>query len=119
MATARQHPPIKKKVYVQRDYSTGMKVSFNSRMPEELDGKVKKLLPIINSLLHLRFVKHNCEFQLNPEVFKRTIDRLNELYNEAETITSWTLCEGCLACLTAYSLYLCIDTQYEKVQCST
>lgn len=85
------HPPIKKKVYVQRDYSFGMKISFQTRMPEELDGR------------------------LEQEHFKATIDELNRLYAEAEDSTARLLCEGCFACLTAYLVYLCMDTQYTKV----
>nr|XP_039251058.1 golgin subfamily A member 7-like [Styela clava] len=84
-------PPIKKRVYVQRDYSFGMKVMFHTRMPEELDGR------------------------LDQDLFANTINRLNDLYTEGETTNGCIFCEGCFACLTAYLAYLCMDTHYEKV----
>ena len=37
------------------------------------------------------------------------------MYLEAETLSGRTYCESCLACLTAYLSYICIDTHYEKV----
>lgn len=84
-------PPIKKRVYVQRDYSFGMKVMFHTRMPEELDGR------------------------LDQDLFAKTIKELNVLYAEAEATSGCLFCEGCFACVTAYLVYLCMDTHYEKV----
>ena len=37
------------------------------------------------------------------------------MFTEAETLYLSTYCENCCACLTAYLIYLCIDTHYEKV----
>lgn len=86
-----RHPPIRKKVYVQRDYSFGMKIAFQTRMPEELDGR------------------------LDQELFNSTINKLNQFYAEAEDSSGKVFCEGCIACLTAYLVYLCMDTHYGKV----
>lgn len=40
---------------------------------------------------------------------------LNNYYAEAEKIGGQSYLEGCLACLTVYLIFLCIETQYEKV----
>jgi len=53
--------------------------------------------------------------QIDHDVFEKTIKRLNTLYAEAEKVSTSTYCESCLACLTGYLLYLCMETHYEKV----
>lgn len=40
---------------------------------------------------------------------------MNNLYAEAEKLGSQSYIEGCLACLTAYTVFLCMETHYEKV----
>ncbi|XP_019864588.1 golgin subfamily A member 7 [Aethina tumida] len=78
------------KVFVQRDYSEGTIVKFQTRFPSELEGK------------------------LDRNIFEQTITRLNTYFAEAEKATCSTYCEGCLACLTAYFIYICKETHYEK-----
>ncbi|RZC42346.1 golgin subfamily A member 7, partial [Asbolus verrucosus] len=78
------------KVFIQRDYSEGTVVKFQTRFPQELEGK------------------------LDRDVFASTINRLNGYFAEAENATCSTYCEGCLACLTAYLIYICKETHYEK-----
>uniref|UniRef100_H2YYU1 Ras modification protein ERF4 n=1 Tax=Ciona savignyi TaxID=51511 RepID=H2YYU1_CIOSA len=82
---------VKKRIYIQRDYSNGMAVRFQTRFPNELDGKI------------------------SPEAFAHTISVLNEKYQEAEQMSCSTYCESCMACLTGYLLLMCIDTHYKKV----
>lgn len=41
--------------------------------------------------------------------------RLNSYYVEAEKIGGQSYLEGCLACATAYIVFLCMETRYEKV----
>ncbi|XP_002131890.2 golgin subfamily A member 7 [Ciona intestinalis] len=82
---------VRKRIFLQRDFSNGMAVRFQTRFPSELDGRV------------------------NPEEFSQTISVLNEKYRQAEEISFSTYCEGCLACLTGYLLLLCINTHYKKV----
>lgn len=53
--------------------------------------------------------------QLERHVFEATINRLNEYFAEAEKGSCSTYCEGCLACITAYLVYMCSETHYEKV----
>lgn len=40
---------------------------------------------------------------------------LNNFYAEAEKIGGSSYLEGCLACATAYFIFLCMETRYEKV----
>lgn len=40
---------------------------------------------------------------------------LNNLYAEAEKLGGKSYLEGCLACLTGYTIFLCMETHYEKV----
>lgn len=53
--------------------------------------------------------------QIDRQLFEYTMDRLNEHFEMAETADCSTYCEGCLACLTAYFIYICTETHYEKV----
>ncbi|XP_044742233.1 golgin subfamily A member 7 [Chrysoperla carnea] len=82
--------PACMKVFVQRDYSDGTSVRFQSRFPTELEGKIER------------------------HAFTYTINQLNTYFAEAEKAACSTYCEGCLACLTAYLIYICTDTHYEK-----
>lgn len=41
---------------------------------------------------------------------------LNSYYVEAEKIGGQSYLEGCLACATAYIIFLCMETRYEKVK---
>lgn len=76
-----------KKCFVQRDYSKGTKIKFETTLPVELAGLVSRT------------------------EFAQFIDNLNDLYSDAEKLK---FCEGCLACLTAYLLYCCIETHRQK-----
>lgn len=78
------------KVFIQRDYSDGTVVKFQTRFPPELDGRIER------------------------QAFEHTIMKLNEYFALAEKATCSTYCEGCLACLTAYLIYICKETHYEK-----
>ncbi|CAH1154278.1 unnamed protein product [Phaedon cochleariae] len=78
------------KVFVQRDYSEGTLVRFQTRFPQELEGRLER------------------------QAFEATVNRLNAFFAEAEKATCSTYCEGCLACLTAYLIYICKETHYEK-----
>lgn len=54
-------------------------------------------------------------FQIDKQQFEETVRTLNNLYAEAEKLGSQSYLEGCLACLTAYTIFLCMETHYEKV----
>lgn len=72
---------------MQRDYSRGTKIRFETTLPSELESII------------------------SPAEFTVFINSLNEIYSDAEKLK---FCEGCLACLTAYLLYCCIETHKQK-----
>jgi hypothetical protein len=78
------------KVFIQRDYSDGVGVKFDTKLPAELQGK------------------------LDPNEFEGIIGRINQIYADAERLSARTFMENCLACMTAYLLLICMPTQYEK-----
>ena len=53
--------------------------------------------------------------QIEPAMFDNTLATINEIFMEAEELNCATYCEGCLACLTAYCIYTCMDPHYDKV----
>ncbi|XP_074642253.1 golgin subfamily A member 7B-like isoform X2 [Tubulanus polymorphus] len=78
------------KVFIQRDFSEGTQVRFQNKLPPELEGKIERA------------------------AFEYTMSQLNAMFEDAEKLSSRTYCESCLACMTAYLSYLCMDTYYEK-----
>eukprot|EP00918_Siedleckia_nematoides_P095897 GHVU01210445.1.p2 GENE.GHVU01210445.1~~GHVU01210445.1.p2 ORF type:complete len:144 (+),score=17.60 GHVU01210445.1:33-464(+) len=84
-------PPHCAKVFIQRDYSEGTSVKFQTKFPQELEGKIER------------------------QAFEYTVNQLNGMYVEAESLSGRTYCESCFACLTAYLAYLCMETYFEKV----
>ncbi|XP_077586243.1 golgin subfamily A member 7 [Stigmatopora nigra] len=79
------------KVFIQRDYSEGTVCRFQTKFPPELDSRIEKIL------------------------LEETVKTLNSFYAEAEKIGGQSYLEGCLACATAYVIFLCMETRYEKV----
>uniref|UniRef100_A0A670XR23 Golgin subfamily A member 7 n=1 Tax=Pseudonaja textilis TaxID=8673 RepID=A0A670XR23_PSETE len=55
------------------------------------------------------------ENQIDRQQFEETVQTPNNLYAEVEKLGSQSYLEGCLACLTAYTIFLCMETHYEKV----
>ncbi|XP_032368651.1 golgin subfamily A member 7 [Etheostoma spectabile] len=86
-----QQPAVSSKVFIQRDYSSGTISKFQTKFPSELESRLDK------------------------QQFEETIQTLNNLYAEAEKLGAESYLEGCLACLTAYTIFLCMETHYEKV----
>uniref|UniRef100_A0A673L604 Golgin subfamily A member 7 n=1 Tax=Sinocyclocheilus rhinocerous TaxID=307959 RepID=A0A673L604_9TELE len=82
---------VTSKVFVQRDYTSGTICKFQTKFPAELESRIDK------------------------QQFEETIQTLNNLYAEAEKLGGRSYLEGCLACLTAYTIFLCMETHYEKV----
>lgn len=54
--------------------------------------------------------------QVERTLFEDTVKTLNNYYAEAEKIGGQSYLEGCLACATAYLIFLCMETRYEKVR---
>ncbi|KAM9859045.1 golgin subfamily A member 7 [Aulostomus maculatus] len=86
-----QQPAVSSKVFIQRDYRSGTICKFQTKFPAELESRLDK------------------------QQFEETIQTLNNLYAEAEKLGGKSCLEGCLACLTAYTIFLCMETYYEKV----
>ncbi|KAL1449676.1 hypothetical protein WDU94_002161 [Cyamophila willieti] len=78
------------KIFIQRDYTDGTMVRFQTHFPQELEGKIER------------------------QVYEYTINQMNVYFQEAESVSCKSYCEGCMACLTAYFVYLCAETHYEK-----
>ncbi len=91
-AKERRAPAAGEKVYIQRDFSRGGRpVQFQTRIPEELKGRI------------------------DDASFERTVEGINSRYALAEEPGCATWCEGFVGCLTAYTVFLCCDTNYERV----
>nr|BAC40977.1 unnamed protein product [Mus musculus] len=86
-----QQAPVSGKVFIQRDYSSGTRCQFQTKFPAELENRIDR------------------------QQFEETVRTLNNLYAEAEKLGGQSYLEGCLACLTAYTIFLCMETHYEKV----
>ena len=56
------------------------------------------------------------DVQIERTLFEDTVKTLNNYYAEAEKIGGQSYLEGCLACTTAYLIFLCMETRYEKVR---
>lgn len=79
------------KVFIQRDYSEGVGVKFETKLPNELQGKI------------------------DSADFEHVINTINSIYADAERLSARTYLENCFACLTAYLVLICMTTNYEKV----
>nr|XP_036864396.1 golgin subfamily A member 7 isoform X1 [Manis javanica]XP_036864398.1 golgin subfamily A member 7 isoform X1 [Manis javanica] len=86
-----QQAPVSGKVFIQRDYSSGTRCQFQTKFPAELENRIDR------------------------QQFEETVRTLNNLYAEAEKLGGQSYLEGCLACLTAYTIFLCMETHYEKL----
>ncbi|XP_037127003.1 golgin subfamily A member 7B isoform X1 [Syngnathus acus] len=79
------------KVFIQRDYSEGTVCRFQTKFPPELNSRIERNL------------------------LEETVKTLNSFYMEAEKIGGQSYLEGCLACATAYIIFFCMETRYEKI----
>ncbi|TKC51642.1 hypothetical protein EI555_017630 [Monodon monoceros] len=55
------------------------------------------------------------ENRIDRQQFEETVRTLNNLYAEAEKLGGQCYLEGCLACLTVYTIFLRMETHYQKV----
>ncbi|XP_042625531.1 golgin subfamily A member 7-like isoform X1 [Cyprinus carpio] len=55
------------------------------------------------------------QMKIERSLFEETLKTLNCYYAEAEKIGGQSYLEGCLACATAYIIFLCMETRYEKI----
>lgn len=112
------------KVFIQRDYSYGTTVRFQTQLPNELEDKVRNWCPKLHRQLRDQLytcvcVWLVCVFQVERSAFEYTVNHLNAFFAEAEDGTCKAYCQGCCACLTAYLMFICVESHYEKVgQCT-
>ncbi|MFH4981176.1 hypothetical protein AB6A40_007885 [Gnathostoma spinigerum] len=78
------------KIFVQRDYSKGLGVRFETKLPQAMQGKIKE------------------------EQWLYTISELNSHYDKAEQVCCATVLETCVGCLSCYISRIFTKTQYEK-----
>uniref|UniRef100_A0A3Q3FLS0 Golgin subfamily A member 7 n=1 Tax=Labrus bergylta TaxID=56723 RepID=A0A3Q3FLS0_9LABR len=95
-------------------------LSFRQSSPLNWSQGYLQCLPglpiwIVDCMLKMFFTMSFLWFQLDKQQFEETIQTLNNLYAEAEKLGGKSYLEGCLACLTAYTIFLCMETHYEKV----
>ena len=82
--------PRYKKIFIQRDYSQGTAVRFQTTFPPELTGYI------------------------DQETFSYLINNINTMYAQGESMSTRVFCESFCACISAYFLYLCIEPYYDK-----
>lgn len=82
--------PRYKKIFIQRDYSQGTAVRFQTTFPPELTGYI------------------------DQESFSYLINNINTMYAQGESMSTRVFCESFCACISAYFLYLCIEPYYDK-----
>ena len=60
---------------------------------------------------------HNPPFipQVEEATYRNTIEYINAMFEDAEALGCRTYTEGCLACLTGYTIHYCFKTHYERV----
>ncbi|VIO85771.1 GOLGA7 protein, putative [Brugia malayi] len=78
------------KIFVQRDYSKGLGVQFETTFPVALEGKISE------------------------QAWAYTITTLNSYYTKAEQVCCGTILETLTGCLSCYISRLFVKTQYEK-----
>lgn len=79
-----------RKVFIQRDYSLGTIVQFQNKFPVELEGLVERAQ------------------------FEHLIQKVNEIFQEAESLSGRTVLKNCMACMTAFLLYGCMESEYDR-----
>ncbi|OQV26082.1 putative Golgin subfamily A member 7 [Hypsibius exemplaris] len=77
-------------VFIERDYTQGIQVRFQEKFPAELDGK------------------------MDPATFQSIIQRLNEIYDDAESPNCATAWENCVGCCTCYLAFIFMESRYNK-----
>ncbi|EQB78685.1 hypothetical protein CB1_001095030 [Camelus ferus] len=97
-------------------------LGFNTRKPSHLSSAASNPAAVGSEALLISegaflVVAEPCQFNcgIDRQQFEETVRTLNNLYAEAEKLGGQSYLEGCLACLTAYTIFLCMETHYEKI----
>ncbi|KRX25558.1 Neutral alpha-glucosidase AB [Trichinella nelsoni] len=78
------------KIFIHRDYSSGMAVRFQTKLPPELVGRI------------------------DEQLFEKCIQTLNEMFAKAEKLTWKSFFENIIGCFTCYLSHLCMEYQFSK-----
>ncbi|KRX82679.1 Golgin subfamily A member 7, partial [Trichinella sp. T6] len=78
------------KIFIHRDYSSGMAVRFQTKIPPELVGRI------------------------DEQLFEKCIQTLNEMFAKAEKLTWKSFFENIIGCFTCYLSHLCMEYQFSK-----
>ena len=84
------YPGRPHRIVVHRDFSEGVGVRFNTAFPDELTGRI------------------------DPDAFYILVNKVNKYFVDAERISFYSVVDSILGCLTAYLIFLCVDTHYER-----
>lgn len=79
-----------RQIFIHRDYTRGDGVCFSTEYPPQLEGHLER------------------------DQFEQIILKINSLYSKAEMLSPRSVLESVVGCLTAYTIFLCIDTQYDR-----
>ena len=53
---------------------------------------------------------------MDPDTFQAIIQRLNEIYDDAESPNCATAWENCVGCCTCYLAFVFMESRYNKVR---
>lgn len=79
-----------RKIYIQRDYSRGLGVRFSPTFPPDLNGRI------------------------DSDKFDFVINKVNKIFDEAEKVSLYTILDSLFGCLTAYLIFACCDSHYDR-----
>jgi len=79
-------------ILIPRDYSDGNLTQFSDKFPPDLET-----------------------LGVDQESFQQTISTINGYFEQAETVGCKTFVEGCVGCLSFFTLYLCWENHYSRV----
>jgi len=78
------------KISIPRDWARGIGIRFDEKFPDQLKGHVSE------------------------DEWRHTISAVNANFAEAESANFATFVEGCLGILTCFSIWLCLESRYDK-----
>lgn len=78
------------RIIIPRDYTEGVGVRFSTVFPEELSGKI------------------------DPDAFYLLVNKVNKYFVDAERVSFYSIVDSILGCMTAYLIFICIDSHYDR-----
>ena len=84
--------------------------------PAEGAERKSKLAPMVSSYNNSRLFFVLFVIQVDAATFEATIEHINDIFDSAEALSCRNISEGCLSCITGYTLHYCFKTNYEQVK---